>query len=1059
MLTAFIVLASFFTINMKSQISGTVTVNSSAATGSGNYQTFNALASALNSGGINGPLLVNVLTGSNSGVYNEQVTINNVSGTSSTNTITINGNNNLLTFSANSGSPWTLWLNGTKYINLSNLRMAGTNNNYAFVCVSTNGASNNNFTSCTFSCNPNVTAYYTCPFSLSDSPYYFSNPYTAQNNVTVKTCTMFSGYYGAFMPGYYNPPHSTNNKLLNCRVTDFYSYGVEFSYSNNMTIKGCTFDRDTRTSLGYTYLFYGYDCNGANIENNLVRDMANANQSNSSDLYIFYGIGSYGDDQSNRNKVRNNIVRDIKKGGYTMIFYNLYNTSTDIYHNTFSFGSNTSNNLYGFYNCQLGQCTVENNIFSFTNNSAGYKAVYYYPGSSPTGTYNNNDYYITGSNSYIADMSSQCTTVSQWTALGGDATAYALDPQFANTLLGDYHPTNTSLNNLGVALMLPYDNINNGRSQTTPDIGALEFLSNNCSGVPSTNSVVGQTTICPGSNTDLMVGSWSSDVGIVYQWLSSTTSTAGPWSVIAGENTVYYTTPNLNSTTYYGVAITCTNAIGATTAAVAVSMATTVVSQVPYLEDFEGIVKPNQLPNCSWTTSGPIGTNMFTKIGTGNNNQGPHSGSKYGSFFCYYVSGSNYFYTNGIQLNAGITYSTGVYYKTDNYGYSNITDFSILLGTGQNTTGQVTLATTGGVASSGPYTSISNTFQVSSSGIYYVAVRCKTNGNYGTQFLSWDDLSITIPCEYNPVNVSMNSTTTNTVCANEEISFVATGADTYSWSTGSIGSTMFDTPLASTVYSVVGTSSLTGCSTSVMQYVTVQPSPFVIAYSTKPAICVGESVTLMAAGNANSYVWTNLQNGPSTTVSPTVTTVYTVTGSNAYGCSSIGVQTVIVNPLPNVTVSSSDNDNTICAGDQVQLTGVGASSYQWAATTMYLQGPVAAVSPMSSIVYTVTGTDINGCHNTTTYALTVNICEGIAENGALAGLNVYPNPTTAELNISLSNAASKSIQVIDLTGRVVSTVNADADVAKVNMSNLANGVYYVKITSNGATSVVKVVKQ
>lgn len=1056
-LNAFIVLLSFYTINMRSQISGTVTVNSSLATGSGNYQTFGALASDLNNNGVNGPLVVNVLTGANSGVYNEQVTINQIAGASATNTITINGNNNLLTYAGNSGSPWTLWLNGTEYLNISGLRMSGTNNNYAFVCVLTDGASKNNFTACTFSCNANTTGYYTCPFLISDSPYYYSYSYTPCNDNTVKTSTLFSGYYGAYMPGYYNPPHCTNNKLINSRITDFAYYGILFDYSNNTTIKGCTVDRDTRTSLSYAYVFMGYDCNGAIIENNVIRDLYNTNQSYSSSLYVFYGIGSYGDDQSNRNKIRNNIIRDIKWNGYTYNFYSIYNSATDIYHNTLNFPNNTGNGVYGFYYCQLSQCSVENNIFSFTN-SSGSKTVYYYPGLSVTGTYNNNNYYLTGSNAYIADMSSQATTISQWTAMGGDATCYNLDPQYANPAFGDYHPTNTSLNNMGIALNLPYDQLNNGRSQTAPDIGALEFLSNNCSGTPSTNTVVGQLTICPGSSTDLMVGAWSSDIGIVYQWLSSSTSTAGPWAPIAGENTVYYTTPNLNTTTYYGVAITCTNAVGATTAAVAVSMATTVVSSVPYLETFEGIVKPNQLPNCSWSTSSPMGNNVFTKIGPGNNNQGPKSGSKYGSFYCYYVSGSNYFYTNGIQLNTGITYSTGVYYKTDNYGYSNITEFAIMLGTSQSPTGLVTLATTGGVAASGPYTSISNTFQVTSSGIYYVAVKCKTNGNYGTQFLSWDDLSITIPCEYNPVSITM-AASSNTVCQGEEVGFTANGADTYTWSTGDAGDNMFSTPLASTVYSVTGTSSLTGCSTSVNQYITVNPSPFVIAYSNKPSICVGESVTLMSAGNANSYMWSNFQSGPSINVSPTVTTVYTVTGTNAFGCTASGVQTVVVNTLPNITVSSTDNDNTICAGDQVILTGNGASTYQWAASTMFVQGPVAAVSPGANIVYTVTGTDVNGCENTTTYALTVNICEGIAENGQLAGLNVYPNPTTGELNVALSNASAKSIQVIDLTGRVVSTLNADADLTKVNMSNLANGVYYVKITSNNVTSVVKVVKQ
>src|SRR5690606_21576456 len=143
------------------------------------------------------------------------------------------------------------------------------------------------------------------------------------------------------------------------------------------------------------------------------------------------------------------------------------------------------------------------------------------------------------------------------------------------------------------------------------------------------------------------------------------------------------------------------------------------------------------------------------------------------------------FYTNGIQLNSGITYSANVFYKTDPNS-TNVTDFSILLGTTQSPTGLVSLASTNGNASSPVYTSISNTFQVATSGVYYVAVRCKSNGNWGTEYLTWDDLSITIPCQYNPVNVVM-SASSNTVCSGEEVGLLASGADSYLWNTGDGG--------------------------------------------------------------------------------------------------------------------------------------------------------------------------------------------------------------------------------------------------------------------------------
>lgn len=1064
-LVGLIVLLSFFTISVKSQISGIVTVNNAAATGGSNYQTFGALASALNTSGINGTLQVNVLTGTNSGVYNEQVSFNQITGASATNTITINGNGCLLQFNCTSGAPYIMQLNGTDYLNVNNLRMQSTNTTYGIICMLVNTSNYNTFTSCTFSCATNgVTGSSNCPWALTASQTGLSCCSAQGSYNTVKTCTLFSGYYSIYAYGNSGSPRSTNNSFLNCRITDWYARCMYTLYQKNFKVKGCTFDRDTRTTFNSVtnYFMYGSVMEGCVFENNIIRDLFVQNTSATNTFYGFLYWGEQGD-PANRNSFRNNLVKNIHHNGNMYFFYyNYYMTNNDYQHNTFTLDGTTSTSgtkawFYYCYSAYGSTNTYKNNMFTITNPGSAYMGVYYSPGNTMANVENNN-YYITNTSAYLGYIQSQTSSLTSWQAEGYDAVGYTMNPNYASPTNNDYHPTNTSLNDLGTPLLVPQDILFNGRSATTPDIGAFEFLSNNCSGTPAANTVTGNLIVCPNGSTDLALTSWSSDLGITYQWLSSTTSTAGPWTSIPGENSVNFTTPNLTAGMNYGVQITCTLSGGTYTAAAAVSIATTVVSQVPYLEDFEGITKPNQYPNCSWASTNPLGNNMFTRIGPGVSNQGPKSGQKYASFYCYYVNGSNYFYTNGIQLNTGITYSTGVFFKTDNYSSTNISDFSIMLGTTQTTTGLVTLASTNGNASSGPYTSISNTFQVSTSGIYYVAVRCKTNGGYGANYLSWDDLSITIPCQYNPVNVGV-SASSNTVCSGSEVSLMATGADTYTWNTGDAGSTVYNTPLASTYYTVTGTSNLTGCSSQVTQYVVVVPSPFVIAYGSKPSICAGESMVLMATGNANSYLWSNLQSAPSINVSPTITTVYTVTGSNSFGCDASSAYTVVVNPLPNITVSSTDNDGVICQGDVITLNGNGATSYSFATSSGFVSGASAIVNPAVNTTYTVTGVDINGCQNKTTYVLTVNICEGIAENKMISGLNVYPNPTSGMLNIELNNSTVKSVQIIDLTGKVVGTANGNSKVTELNMSNLSNGVYYVKIKTDNASSVIKVIKQ
>jgi hypothetical protein len=72
---------------------------------------------------------------------------------------------------------------------------------------------------------------------------------------------------------------------------------------------------------------------------------------------------------------------------------------------------------------------------------------------------------------------------------------------------------------------------------------------------------------------------------------------------------------------------------------------------------------------------------------------------------------------------------------------------------------------------------------------------------------------------------------------------------------------------------------------------------------------------------------------------------------------------------------------------------------------------------------------------------------------------VYPNPNTGLFTIELNNGSVKTIEVMDLTGRIVLTNTSSNDKIDFNISNLANGVYYVRVQSNNSVEVIKIVKQ
>ena len=101
-----------------------------------------------------------------------------------------------------------------------------------------------------------------------------------------------------------------------------------------------------------------------------------------------------------------------------------------------------------------------------------------------------------------------------------------------------------------------------------------------------------------------------------------------------------------------------------------------------------------------------------------------------------------------------------------------------------------------------------------------------------------------------------------------------------------------------------------------------------------------------------------------------------------------------------------------------------------------------------------------GCSNTKTVSVTVDPCVGLNElSGGIEGLSVYPNPNAGIFTIALSNGKNKTIEITDVTGRIVLSYSNDADKINVDIYNLANGIYYVKTSSDNKVQVSKIVKQ
>jgi len=74
--------------------------------------------------------------------------------------------------------------------------------------------------------------------------------------------------------------------------------------------------------------------------------------------------------------------------------------------------------------------------------------------------------------------------------------------------------------------------------------------------------------------------------------------------------------------------------------------------------------------------------------------------------------------------------------------------------------------------------------------------------------------------------------------------------------------------------------------------------------------------------------------------------------------------------------------------------------------------------------------------------------------------SIHPNPVTDVLNItSKTGVAIEKVGVVDMHGRTVNQINpASSETAQINVTDLANGVYFVKVQSEIGTGFSKFIK-
>jgi PKD repeat protein len=258
-----------------------------------------------------------------------------------------------------------------------------------------------------------------------------------------------------------------------------------------------------------------------------------------------------------------------------------------------------------------------------------------------------------------------------------------------------------------------------------------------------------------------------------------------------------------------------------------------------------------------------------------------------------------------------------------------------------------------------------------------------------------------------PEALSVTATTDDDLigtCSSAQLNATVTGGVEpaggylYSWSPAAgLTSTTIANPVASPASTTTYTVTVTddhGCIKTASVTVNVAPVLTAVAFADDNLIgdCPGSETQLHVTVNGGeapySFSWLPVTDLSDPAVrepmaSPAANTTYTVTVTDANGCTATASVTVNVAPPLDVTAAVDDDLIGTCDGSVAHLTatatgGEGGYAYLWSPATGLSAVDVAnpTAKPASTTVYTVTVTDANGCTDQAT--ITVNVAPELA---------------------------------------------------------------------------------
>jgi len=418
----------------------------------GNFANLNEAVSMLNSVGVGGSVVFNILPGT----YNEKVLINQIKGASLTNNVIFQAQGLDSTSvviqdtSLAATDNYIFRLNGTDYITIKNLTLRNKGVTFGRVIDMLNGTNFVNISNNIIESSPTGTATTTAGIYSATG---------IDSNISITNNIIRYGYYGIFLSGTSSTVKESNNIVVNNKIFDFFYYGVYSYYQNNTAINSNYMLNRANATTQYGISSY-YNDNVAINKNQIYL----RGTSTCYGMYLYYNNSSTGN-----SLISNNFVAQSVGTGSVYAIYNSNTKNTKLFNNSVSVTKGSTTN-YAYY--QTGTTTgmqLLNNIFS--NTGGGYAAYF---SSTVLDSSNYNCLFTTGTN--IAYWGAARTTLAAYQAASGrDAFSINEYPQFTDSIM-DLHINNVALTEKGISVPEVTDDIDGQLRSPLPTIGADEYI-------------------------------------------------------------------------------------------------------------------------------------------------------------------------------------------------------------------------------------------------------------------------------------------------------------------------------------------------------------------------------------------------------------------------------------------------------------------------------------------------------------------------------------------------------------------------------------------------------